>query len=78
MAPTGAFVLFTIRLVKLSPCVNFTNILRAAYAPISLHKKLFNLNFGNKVLKNVGELRPIINFTNILRPGVKIFITGQK
>ncbi len=35
-------------LVKLTPGVNFTNISRAAFAPISLRKKKFKLYFKHK------------------------------
>ncbi len=38
------------RLVRLTPCVNFTNILRAAFAPIFFHQKSTNLKYRYKKL----------------------------
>ena len=50
----GAFPLYAKELVKLIPVVNFTNILSAAFAPISLHQKVQTWNVSTaKLLKRL-------------------------
>jgi hypothetical protein len=44
---TSAFALCTSRLVKLTQGPNFTNILKAAFAPIFLRQKCTNTNVQN-------------------------------
>ncbi len=59
----GSFVLCNKWLVKLDPLVNFTNILQAAFLPISMHKKSTNVTCWynlrtKKLLEDVSEINP--------------------